>query len=126
MNQYVYIAQALTKACSFSIDGVIQRSNDPLPRAKAALSYLQKNRIPFILLTNGGGKHESERISTLSDRLGLPLDVDLLVQSHTPYADFHHYKEKTILVVGGEANSCQQIAKAYVASFIELSKLQKC
>ena len=89
-----------------------------MPRAKAALSFLQKNRVPFILLTNGGGKHESERISTLSGRLGLPLDVNLLVQSHTPYADFHQYKKKTVLVVGGEADSCQKIARAYVMSFV--------
>jgi hypothetical protein len=39
-----------------SIDGVLVRSSDPLSRAHKALSYLQSQRIPFILLTNGGGR----------------------------------------------------------------------
>lgn len=39
-----------------SIDGVLLRSSDPLSRAHKALSYLQSQRIPFILLTNGGGR----------------------------------------------------------------------
>ena len=99
-----------------SIDGVLQRSSEPLPRAKAALSHLQKKRIPFVLLTNGGGKHEIERASMLSRRLGVSIDTELLIQSHTPYADLHHYKEKTVLIVGGETDSCRNIAKTYVES----------
>ena len=51
----------------------------------------------------------------------MPLDTELLVQSHTPYADLHHYKQKTVLIVGGVADNCQKIAKAYVEAF-ELAK----
>lgn len=92
---------------------MLLRSADPLPRAHQALSYLQAHRIPFILLTNGGGKHESERVADLSSRLNVPLDTSMFVQSHTPFADMHHLKEKTVMVVGGEADKCRKVAEAY-------------
>ena len=57
----------------------------PIPGATEALQYLQAHEIPFILLTNGGGKHEAERVADLSARLGIQLSVDNFVQSHTPF-----------------------------------------
>jgi HAD superfamily hydrolase (TIGR01456 family) len=96
-----------------SIDGVLVRSSDPLPRAHKALSYLQSNKIPFILLTNGGGKHENERIADLSDKLALPLSTPMFVQSHTPFADMNEYKDKTVLVVGGAEDNCRRVAEKY-------------
>ncbi|KAH8723497.1 cat eye syndrome critical region protein 5 precursor [Phaeosphaeriaceae sp. PMI808] len=110
-------ATAATKepgfAFAFDIDGVLVRSSDALPRAQKALSYLQSQRIPFILLTNGGGKHESERVADLSDKLGVSIDTSMFVQSHTPFADMDHYKNKTVMVVGGEADKCRVVAEAY-------------
>jgi len=76
------------------------------------LSYLQAQNIPFILLTNGGGKHESERVEELSKRLNIPLDVSMFVQSHTPFADMEQYKDKTIMVVGGQDDKCRRVAEA--------------
>ena len=87
------------------------RSHDPLPRAKKALSYLQRQRIPFILLTNGGGKHEEERVADLSESLGVPLDTSMFVQSHTPFADLDQYKDKTVLVIGGDGDKCRVVAE---------------
>ena len=108
-----------------SIDGVLVRSSEPLPRAKKALSYLQKQRIPFILLTNGGGKHEAERVADLSERLEVPLDTRMFVQSHTPFATRVHgdgttagLKDKCILVVGGEGDRCRQVAERYGAQLL--------
>ncbi|KAK3078385.1 hypothetical protein LTS18_007632, partial [Coniosporium uncinatum] len=83
-------------AFAFDIDGVLVRSSDPLPGAHETLSYLQKQRIPFILLTNGGGKTEQERVDDLSEKLGVRLDVSMLVQSHTPFAMLDDLKEKTV------------------------------
>lgn len=101
-----------------SIDGVLVRSSKPLPRARKALSYLQANRIPFILLTNGGGKHESERIEELSDRLGVSLDTGMFVQSHTPFAGLvdgngeqEALRDKCVLVIGGEGDRCREVAE---------------
>ncbi|KAL5114244.1 hypothetical protein ACEQ8H_007896 [Pleosporales sp. CAS-2024a] len=100
-------------AFAFDIDGVLVRSSDALPRATKALSYLQSQRIPFILLTNGGGKHESERVADLSKKLGVTMDTSMFVQSHTPFADMHEYKNKTVMVVGGHGDTCRAVAEAY-------------
>jgi ribonucleotide monophosphatase NagD (HAD superfamily) len=89
------------------------RSSDALPRAHKALSYLQSQRIPFILLTNGGGRHESERVAELSSKLHVPIDTSMFVQSHTPFADMDDLKDKTVMVVGGEEDKCRAIAEAY-------------
>lgn len=101
-----------------SIDGVLVRSAEPIPRAKEALSFLQSKRIPFILLTNGGGKHESERVAELGRRLGVPLDTGMFVQSHTPFASLVQgnrstppQKDKCNLVVGGEGDNCRRVAE---------------
>ncbi|KAF1947245.1 HAD-superfamily hydrolase [Clathrospora elynae] len=102
-----------TFAFAFDIDGVLVRSSDALPRAHKALSYLQSQHIPWILLTNGGGSHESARVAELSSKLNVPIDTSMFVQSHTPFADMDHLKDKTVMVVGGEADKCRAVAEAY-------------
>jgi HAD superfamily hydrolase (TIGR01456 family) len=109
-----------------SIDGVLLRSAVPIPGASQSIAYLQQHQIPFILLTNGGGKHESERVSDISKFLALPtpLTTKNFIQSHTPIADFlhsfpHHSSggglaaESTVLVVGGEGDKCRRVAESY-------------
>ncbi|KAF2433031.1 cat eye syndrome critical region protein 5 precursor [Tothia fuscella] len=100
-------------AFAFDIDGVLLRSHDPIPRAREALSLLQSECIPFILLTNGGGKPESERVAELEDKLKIPLDISMFIQSHTPFADLEEYKGKTILVLGGDEDRCRFVAEQY-------------
>ena len=90
------------------------------------MTYLQDHAIPFILLTNGGGKREAERVSEISRLLGLskPLGVKNFVQSHTPFAGFLTPSlngsspqsltgSSTILVVGGEGAKCRDVAENY-------------
>jgi ribonucleotide monophosphatase NagD (HAD superfamily) len=91
---------------------VLLRASDPIPGAHEALSYLQSQNIPFIFLTNGGGKLETDRVEELSKRLNVPLDTSMFVQSHTPFADLDQYKDKTILVVGGQEDKCRHAAEA--------------
>lgn len=109
-------------AFAFDIDGVLLRSARPLPGATEALLHLQKNSIPFILLTNGGGKLESERVQQLSEKLGVPLSEDNFVQSHTPFKlvveDLSKRRGKsvedtTVLVTGGDGDKCRQVAESY-------------
>ncbi|KAK5112441.1 hypothetical protein LTR85_011550 [Meristemomyces frigidus] len=100
-------------AFAFDIDGVLVRSSTPLPGAHEALKYLQENRIPFILLTNGGGKSETERVRDLAEKLDVELDIGMFVQSHTPFADMKEYHDKTVLVVGGDYDKCQRVAKEH-------------
>ncbi|KIX10111.1 TIGR01456 family HAD hydrolase [Rhinocladiella mackenziei CBS 650.93] len=100
-----------------SIDGVLVRSANPIPHASATLQFLQRNSIPFILLTNGGGKHESERVQDLSSKLSVSLDTSMFVQSHTPFAALLHgensLRHKCIMVVGGEGGRCRAVAEQY-------------
>jgi HAD superfamily hydrolase (TIGR01456 family) len=105
---------------AYSIDGVLLRSSAPIPGAPETLSFLQKQRIPFILLTNGGGKHESDRVAELSDKLSVPLDTSMFVQSHTPFAEFVYsvegkasLKDECIMVLGGDYGKCRDVAERY-------------
>ncbi|KAL8947462.1 MAG: hypothetical protein Q9222_006256 [Ikaeria aurantiellina] len=109
-------------AFAFDIDGVLLRSSSPLPRATQTLRTLQSLRIPFILLTNGGGKHERDRVSELSFLLSVPLSTSMFVQSHTPFADLvdkvdeeggKPLRERPVLVVGGEGNRVRKVAEEY-------------
>ncbi|PWW79907.1 HAD-superfamily hydrolase [Tuber magnatum] len=97
---------------ALDIDGVLLRGPKPHPSAKKALSKLQENGIPFVLLTNGGGLSEAARCEELSLKLDFPITPSQLVQSHTPAKDFAK-THKTILVVGGEGENCRKIAEEY-------------
>jgi HAD superfamily hydrolase (TIGR01456 family) len=103
-----------------SIDGVLLRSSKNLPGATKALQFLHKHNIPFILLTNGGGKHETDRVVELTKKFGVPLTVENFVQSHTPFQELVHGTEthdslsdKTVLVTGGNPEVCRTIAERY-------------
>lgn len=89
------------------------RSSTPIPGATKALRYLQSERIPFILLTNGGGKSEEDRVNELQDKLDVPLDTSMFVQSHTPFADMTDLHDKTVLVTGGDYDKCRAVAQGY-------------
>ncbi|KAF3941286.1 hypothetical protein ABW19_dt0201049 [Dactylella cylindrospora] len=91
----------LDYAFAFDIDGVLLRGRTPLPGATKALLTLQKHHVPFILLTNGGGKHESERVEELSHLLDVPITEDMFIQSHTPFKGLVG-KYNSILAIGGE------------------------
>ncbi|MCJ1228863.1 hypothetical protein MMC12_005526 [Toensbergia leucococca] len=107
-------------AFAFDIDGVLLRSSKPIPGAHKTLTYLQRHQIPFILLTNGGGTTESERVAQLSQKLDVSLSTEMFIQSHTPFAELVNdkndtpgFKDKCILVVGGEGDNCRRVAEEY-------------
>lgn len=105
-------------AFAFDIDGVLLRSSTPIPGAADSLTFLKEQGIPFMLLTNGGGKHETERVADISEKLKVPLDESVIVQSHTPFAELVHepdtkLKDKCVLVVGGEGGNCRKVAERY-------------
>jgi len=73
-----------------------------------------------MLLTNGGGSHESERAKKLSQELEVDITEEMVVQSHSPFEDLHDLKDKTVLVLGGIADNCRKVAEQYEHSSLRL------
>ncbi|KHJ32648.1 putative phosphatidyl synthase [Erysiphe necator] len=70
------ISTADSFAFAFDIDGVLIRGGRPIPEAIEAMRVLNGEnkygiKVPYIFLTNGGGKTESERCIDLSRQLDI-------------------------------------------------------
>ena len=93
-------------AICFDIDGVLYRGKKLIPGADQVIRFLQEHgKIPFLLLTNGGGIPESERADVVNGILGLEgrhrLQGEQMVLCHTPFKRLvPDYKNK-LIVVGG-------------------------
>jgi len=68
----------------FDIDGVLLRGAAALPGAARALARLDAARVPWLLLTNGGGEPEARKAASLSRALGVRVAPAQVVLSHTP------------------------------------------
>lgn len=104
-------------AFAFDIDGVIVRGPETIPEARQALRLLNGDnkyniKVPYIFITNGGGRSERARCKDLSKRLGITVTEDQVIQGHTPMKDLVPVY-KNVLVVGGVLNSCRDVAKGY-------------
>ncbi|KAK4192514.1 HAD-like domain-containing protein [Podospora australis] len=99
------------------IDGVLLHEKNPIPGAIQTLSLLNQYKIPYIFLTNGGGKPETERVADLNDKLQMQLPLESFIQSHTPFQDLvdgpANLRHKTILVTGSDYEKCRQIMHNY-------------
>ncbi|KAJ8596368.1 HAD-superfamily hydrolase [Rhizopogon salebrosus TDB-379] len=106
-------------AFAFDIDGVLIRGKNALPAAKEALSILDGNnkfglKIPFILLTNGGGVGEEERCRKLSSQLGVQIHTEQFIQAHTVLKSVvHKYEDVPVLVLGGKGDTLRKVAERY-------------
>ncbi|KAI0872183.1 HAD-superfamily hydrolase [Hypoxylon argillaceum] len=104
-------------AFAFDIDGVLVRGGRPIPEAIEAMKVLNgKNaygiKIPYIFLTNGGGKSEAERCGDLSRQLEIDIAPAQFICGHTPMSEMAT-KHNTVLVVGGEGEKCRTVAQSY-------------
>ncbi|PWY80573.1 HAD-superfamily hydrolase [Aspergillus heteromorphus CBS 117.55] len=111
------VAAAKNMAFAFDIDGVLAHGNHAIPQAKEALKMLNGDnelgiKIPYILLTNGGGKTEEARCQQLTEVLDCPISTDQFIQSHTPMQALAEYYE-TVLVLGGEGQKIREVAENY-------------
>lgn len=97
-------------AFAFDIDGVLLRSKTPIPGAAEALKLLNEHKIPYILLTNGGGQLEKERVEFISQSLNVPISPLQIVLSHSPYKALIN-KYDRILAVG--TPSVRKVAECY-------------
>ncbi|KAG4412329.1 hypothetical protein IFR04_014548 [Cadophora malorum] len=104
-------------AFAFDIDGVLIRGGRPIPEAIEAMKMLNGEneygiKIPYIFLTNGGGKTEAERCIDLSRQLDIEVSPAQFICGHTPMREMVA-KYNTVLVVGGEGEKCRQVAEGY-------------
>ncbi|KAK0615196.1 HAD-like domain-containing protein [Bombardia bombarda] len=104
-------------AFAFDIDGVLIRGGRPIPEAIEAMKVLNGEnefgvRVPYIFLTNGGGKFESERCHDLSRQLEIEVSPGQFICGHTPMREFAD-RFGTVLVVGGEGEACRNVAESY-------------
>ncbi|KAA1478120.1 HAD hydrolase [Dentipellis sp. KUC8613] len=103
----------------FDIDGVLLRESTVLPAAKRALTLLEGDnafgtKIPYILVTNGGGKTEEDRCKDLTSELGFPITTSQFIQSHTILKSHsHRYADEPVLVLGGRRDEVKKIAEGY-------------
>ncbi|KAL2172380.1 hypothetical protein VTG60DRAFT_6219 [Thermothelomyces hinnuleus] len=104
-------------AFAFDIDGVLIRGGKPIPEAIEAMKVLNGEnewgiKVPYIFLTNGGGKFETERCRDLSQQLEIEVSPGQFICGHTPMREFAD-RYGTVLVVGGEGEKCRQVAESY-------------
>ncbi|GAB1319743.1 Phosphatidyl synthase [Madurella fahalii] len=104
-------------AFAFDIDGVLIRGGRPIPEAVEAMKVLNGEnefgiKVPYIFLTNGGGKFETERCRDLSQQLEIEVSPGQFICGHTPMREFAD-RYGTVLVVGGEGEKCRQVAESY-------------
>ncbi|KAI0373414.1 HAD hydrolase [Pilatotrama ljubarskyi] len=104
---------------TFDIDGVLLRGPHTIPAARRALEMLNGAnpmgvKIPFILLTNGGGVGEEARRHKLSSQLGVEIHSNQIVQAHTILKSVvHKYADKPVLVLGGRNDVVRKVAEGY-------------
>ncbi|KKZ62753.1 hypothetical protein EMCG_02863 [[Emmonsia] crescens] len=104
-------------AFAFDIDGVLIRGGRAIPDAIEAMRVLNgenefKEKVPYIFVTNGGGKTEEERCIDLSRQLELEVSPGQFICGHTPMREMAE-KYNTVLVVGGEGEKCRIVAEGY-------------
>ncbi|CAG8145817.1 unnamed protein product [Penicillium salamii] len=104
-------------ALAFDIDGVLMKGGQPIPEAVDAMKYINGEnpygvKVPYIFLTNGGGKTEKERCLDLSRQLELDVDPGQFICGHTPMREMAE-RYGTVLVVGGEGEKCRVVAEGY-------------
>ncbi|PLN85562.1 putative phosphatase [Aspergillus taichungensis] len=111
------VATADQFAFAFDIDGVLMRGGKPIPEAVDALKYINGEnpygvKVPYIFLTNGGGKTEEERCLDLSRQLEIEVSTGQFICGHTPMREMVE-RYNTVLVVGGEGEKCRVVAEGY-------------
>ncbi|KAH8119510.1 HAD hydrolase [Phellopilus nigrolimitatus] len=106
-------------AFAFDIDGVLLHGEEVIPQAKKALRMLNGEnelgiKIPYIMITNGGGVSETVRCQKLTEKLGVEISLSQFMQAHTVLKSIvDQYAEKPVLVLGGLPGSVPQVAEEY-------------
>lgn len=128
---------------------MLKHGKHVLPGARDTLALLANkggqftHPVPYLLMTNGGGMTEADRLVALERDFGLPVRIpssiaargrgtsrahklrkgevltiqltsNQLVQSHTPLRDYvAKYADRPVLVCGGKGDAARRIARSY-------------
>lgn len=110
-------------AVAFDIDGVLKQGENVLPEARRAIKLLDgdnqwNQKVPYVFITNGGGKPEMTRAKDLSAELGVDVSPAQVVQAHTVMqALLPKFAQKPILMIGGpdaEAGAARAVLEGCV------------
>lgn len=85
------------------MDGVLYRSNDPLPGMAAFIAFLRARNIPFALATNNSSRHPSEYVQKLAAMRVPDIEEWQIISSGTTTVDYlqHTYEPGTRVHVVG-------------------------
>ncbi|ORE04773.1 HAD-superfamily hydrolase [Rhizopus microsporus var. microsporus] len=117
--RFISTANKGNYAFAFDIDGVLIKGKRRIPEATRALKQLNgdnsaNRKIPFVLLTNGGGMTEEEKAKQISEIVGVKVDPKCVILSHSPMQNLaEKYRNKRVLVVGGTGRNCYNVATKY-------------
>ncbi|UKZ71956.1 uncharacterized protein TrAtP1_012899 [Trichoderma atroviride] len=106
-------------AFAFDIDGVLYQGSRPIPGAREMLRKIRTHDARYVFLTNGGGSHEDAKFRSLSKRLGMSEDEDVIrnriILSHTPMRgwDEQMKKQGTVLITGSHPETARRVANEY-------------
>ncbi|XP_072305044.1 haloacid dehalogenase-like hydrolase domain-containing 5 isoform X2 [Eucyclogobius newberryi] len=88
----------------FDIDGVLVRGRLPIPAAKKAFSKMVDSKgqfvVPVVFVTNAGNCLRQTKAAQLSHILGVQIEPDQVIMSHSPLRMFKKYHNKCVLVSG--------------------------
>ncbi|KAJ3119289.1 hypothetical protein HK101_007239, partial [Irineochytrium annulatum] len=93
---------------------VLIQGKKVLPAAVRALRRLNEKRVPFVLLTNGGGVTERVKAEELQGKFGCPRPITehQVVLAHSPMRRLAKlYADKPVLVLGKD--TCKDVALSY-------------
>jgi HAD superfamily hydrolase (TIGR01456 family) len=100
------------KAVALDIDGVILKGGKLIAGADDAIRRLKEEKVPFVLLTNGGGIPESIKANELSKKIGIDLLPSQVILCHSPFQDLvEDYHDSPVLILGKP--DCLEVARSY-------------
>jgi HAD superfamily hydrolase (TIGR01456 family) len=101
-----------TAGVVLDIDGVVLLGKEIIEGSDEAVRQMTALRIPFLLMTNGGGKTEADKAKELSDILQCDIHADQVLLAHTPMSLLAPRYENEIVLIGGPPASVE-VAKGY-------------
>uniref|UniRef100_A0A3B3BPM4 Haloacid dehalogenase-like hydrolase domain-containing 5 n=1 Tax=Oryzias melastigma TaxID=30732 RepID=A0A3B3BPM4_ORYME len=88
----------------FDIDGVLVRGRMPIPAAKKTFEKLVNSQgqfvVPVVFVTNAGNCLRQTKADQLSHILGVPINQEQVVMSHSPLRMLKKFHDKCVLVSG--------------------------